>query len=167
VRTPSIAALILSTCLVSTPALADEPPPPPPPPPSAVELCGTPVDIRVVRDDSRFRERDRGFQVQGFLSVEVSDADSSVVLTAPGRIRVTEDRATGRRTLVLTGRNLLLPDLELERDALRAAGLPDIPLITGRVVLEETFDPATGETLTGRVVSVAGSVTDVCALLAE
>ena len=57
-----------------------------------------------------------------------------------------------------------MPDTESLRTALADAGLPDIALVTGRVVVLETFDEATG-TVTDRIVSASPHVTDVCALL--
>ena len=133
------------------------------------DACGGAVTLEVVKDTTRFHERPDGFSLTGNAVVRLSDADSSVTIRVPGRLVLTEDPDTRVRTLVLSGQNLLLPETPGQAAAFAAAGLPEIPLIEGRVVLTERFDPRTGVVVpfSERVVSYTPNVTDVCALLAR
>jgi hypothetical protein len=143
--------------LFASPATADQGPPPRP-----LDACGGTVTVETIVDTTRFIETKSGFQIVGNGVVRLSDQNSSADIRIPGRVSFSGDE-TGTR-IVLTGRNLLIPDTESLRAALADAGLPDIALITGRVVILETFDEETG-TVTDRIVSATPKVTDVCALL--
>ena len=164
-RTLAISVALTGALALPTPALADshEEPPPSPPPPA---LCGGAVRVELLRDRTRFKPFENGFQQQGSLRLRVSDEDSSVELNLPGRLRLADDPQSGVRTIVLSGRNLLLPATDGELAAVRRAGLPDIALVTGRVVLTEGIKPD-GSIVPGseRVESFTPRVTDVCALL--
>ncbi len=102
-------------------------------------------------------------------ALRFADMDSSVDLRLPGRIRVIDDPATGVRTIVLTGRSLLFPETPGQEDALEQAGLPELPVILGRVVLTERVDPQSGAAIPGteEVVSYTPNVTSLCTLLAR
>jgi len=141
---------------VAAPAAAEVGPPP-------VPACGGTVSVQTIVDTTQFVETKSGFQIVGNGVVRLSDQNSSVDVRIPGRVSFSTDK-TGATRIVLTGRNLLVPDTESLRTALADAGLPDIALVTGRVVVLETFDEATG-TVTDRIVSASPHVTDVCALL--
>ena len=164
-RTLAFSVALTGALALPTPALADshEEPPPSPPPPA---LCGGAVEVELLRDRTRFKPLENGFQQQGSLRLRVSDKDSSVELNLPGRLRLADDPQSGVRTIVLSGRNLLLPATDGELAAVRRAGLPDIALVTGRVVLTEGIKPD-GSIVPGseRVESFTPRVTDVCALL--
>lgn len=134
------------------------------PPPSSVHACGGTVTVETLVDTTRFVETKSGFQIVGNGVVRLSDEDSSVDIRIPGRVSFGPDAATGGTRIVLSGRDLLIPDTKSLAAALADAGLPDIALITGRVVVVETFDEQTG-TVTDRIVSATPHVTDVCALL--
>jgi hypothetical protein len=157
------AALAAPLVLGFAPSAAAEEGPPP------VQACGGSITLEIVEDTTRFHERADGFSVTGNGIAQLSDADSSVTIRIPGRVSFSEDPDTGVRTIVLTGHNLLLPETEGQAAAFAAVGLPEIVLIQGRVVVQEEFDPETGETVPGseRVLSYTPHVTDVCALLAE
>jgi hypothetical protein len=145
---------------VATPASAEPVPPPPLPP-----MCdGEVLTIEFVRDTSRFHPREFGFSVTGNGIVRLSDGDSSVDVRVPGRLSITDDPEAGTLTFVLSGRNLLFAETPAQREALEAAGLPEIALITGRVVIVSTFDPEE-ETVSEEIVSFTPHVVDVCALL--
>jgi len=152
-------------------ALADSHDEEPPPPPPMPELCGGVLDIELIVDRTKFKPLENGFQQQGQAIVRISDEDSSVDIRVPGRLVLTEDLGTGLRTIVLSGQNLLVPVTEGQLDAQREAGLPDLALVKGRVVLTEqiTAGGAEGPAVPGseRVVSFTKNVTDVCALLDE
>ena len=72
-------------------------------------------------------------------------------------------------TITQTGRTLLVPDpaFPFQAEAIAAAGLPELPLIIGKVVFTETVDPVTGAPLSVDITSVNGRVVDVCELLAR
>jgi hypothetical protein len=142
------------------PAAAQEHPPP-------IFACGGQITIEVLKDTTNFKELDFGFQTAGNAVLRVSDGDSSVLLRLPGRARVTFDPETGTSTQSLTGQTLLVPFTEEQRAAIEAAGLPELALIKGRVVITEEFNPETGEPISAQVVSHTPNVTDVCALLDE
>ena len=89
-----------------------------------------------------------------------------MTLHVPGRVRFGAGDSPQDARITLTGRTVLLPDTQVVvREAFREAGLPDIALITGRVVIDETYNDE-GE-LTDVDISYRGRVTDVCALLAR
>lgn len=137
--------------------------------PAQLAGCGTTLTVTELKNNARFKERASGFQGTGDLVLRISDADSSVDLRLAGRIRLSDDPATGVRTIVLTGRILLVPETPGQEAAIQRAGLPELPVIIGRVVLTERFDPRTGATLPGteEVVSSTPKVTSLCTLLAR
>jgi len=132
------------------------------------DACGGTVTLEFIKDTTRFHGAPDGFSVTGNGIVRLSDADSSVVIRIPGRVRFTDDLEAGVRTIVLSGHNLLLPETPGQAAAFAAAGLPEIVLIKGRVVVTERIRED-GSTVPGseRVVSHTPNVTDVCALLAR
>ena len=134
----------------------------------SIQACGTSVTLELIKDTTRFKEREFRFQASGNAVVRASDGDSSVDIRVPGRVAITDDVETGVRTIVLTGSTLLLPETPGQAAALAAAGLPRLALIKGRVVLTERID-AQGMAVPGseRVVRFTPNVTDVCALLAR
>jgi hypothetical protein len=141
----------------ASPAVADEAPPP-------ILGCGGGVSVEPIVDTTRFIETKSGLQIVGNGVARVSDGDSSVDVQIPGRASFSLDPATGATRIVLSGQILLIPDTESLATALADAGLPEIALVTGRVVILQTFDEATG-TFTAEIVSATPHVTDVCALL--
>lgn len=165
-RTVVVAGAVAGVLCAAPAAYADGHEPAGPPP---IRACGSEIEVTELRNDVRFEERAFGFQLTGNAVLRFSDADSSVDLRIPGRLRLTDDPATGVRTIVLTGRNLLVPESPGQDAAIRRAGLPELPVIPGRVVLRERFDPQTGATRPGteEVVSYTGNVTSLCTLLAR
>lgn len=151
----SAAPLALS---FASPAVADDGPPG-----NSVPACGGTVTVETIVDTTRFIETKSGVEIVGNCAVGLSDENSSVDIRIPGRESFSAD-PSGATRIVLSGQNLLVPDTESLRQALADAGLPDIALISGRVVILETFDEKTG-TVTDRIVSATPKVTDVCALL--
>ncbi|PWW21461.1 hypothetical protein JD79_00593 [Geodermatophilus normandii] len=163
------AALALSAPLavaIATPAQAQEID-------VTFEACGTTIGVEVLQDTTRFVEREFGFQLVGNSVVRLHDLeagqDSSVDIHIPGRLVLTVDPRTNTQTIVLSGANLLYPETPGQAAALAAAGLPEVSLVRGRVVIEERVDPETGMPVefSQRVVSYTPHVTDVCALLPE
>jgi hypothetical protein len=143
----------------ASPAAADEGPPP-----LTLSACGGTVTLEQIVDTTRLIETKAGIQIVGNGVVQLSDRDSTIDVRIPGRVSFSSDAETGVTRIVLTGQTLLIPDTEGLRTALADAGLPDIALIHGRVVIVENFDEETG-TVTDRIVSATPRVTDVCALL--
>ena len=88
----------------------------------------------------------------------------SVLVKAPGRLTIS--RRDDERTIALTGRNLLFPDMPYVVETMRAAGLPDIGLITGRVGVTESFDSESG-TITQHRESQSQRVLHVCEVFGE
>ncbi len=160
VRLLAVAAGV-TACVIASPSPASAQDALPP-----VEPCGSTLVATVVKDTTNTREHEVFGQTTGNAVVELTDADSTVTLNVPGRVRFgTGDRPQDAR-ITLTGRTVLLPDTSLAvREAFREAGLPDIALITGRVVIDEAYNDE-GE-LTDVDISYRGRVTDVCALLAR
>jgi flagellar basal body rod protein FlgG len=142
--------------LTATTAAAQETEPPPGPPP--INACGTTLKVQVLKEDFQRRETKTGFALSGNLVLRISDEDSSVVVRQSGRfsVKLTETGAT----VTNTGRTLL--DNPGLAEAIEEAGLPELPLIIGRVVIEDNLEGTAPE-----IVSVKGRVIDVCELLAR
>ena len=132
------------------------------------DACGGSVTLEFLRDTTRFHAAPDGFAVTGNGIVRLSDADSSVDIRIPGRVRFSDDPDAGTRRIVLSGHILSLPATPGQAAAFAAAGLPGISLIKGRAVVTERI-LGDGSTVPGseRVVSHTPNVTDVCALLAR
>ena len=162
----TLAAFAAATvALAPTPALAHDEESEVPPPFTS-PACGG-VTIEITRFDLNFKERESSFMATGIATFRVSDEDSSVELSAPGRFQVTTDPATGVATIVSTGRTLLFPETSSQQETLRDRFGSDLVLVNGRIVITERVDPATGMPVPGseRIVSSTPKVTDVCALL--
>jgi hypothetical protein len=131
-----------------------------------VDACGTTVGVETLVDTTRFLEKKSGFQVVGNAVVRLHDleGDASVDIRIPGRVRFTVDE-DGVQTIVLSGHNLLLPETPGQAAAFELAGLPEISLIKGRVVLRERLGEQGPIEGSQRVVRHTPNVTDVCALL--
>ena len=164
-----IAALALSAPLavaIASPAQAQEIE-------ATFDACGTTIGVEFPRDTTRLVEREFGFQVVGNSVARLYDLeagqDSYVDIHIPGRLVLTVDPRTNTQPIVLSGANLLYPETPGQAAAFAAAGLPEVSLVKGRVVIEERIDPETGMTVefSQRVVSSASNVTDVCALVTE
>lgn len=143
--------------LTAMPAAAQETEPPPGPPP--LNACGTTLKVEEVKVNIHRRETKTGFALSGNFVLRISDEDSSVVVRVPGHVsvKITETGAT----ITNTGRTLLIGDPALA-EAIEEAGLPELPLIIGRVVIEDNLEGTAPE-----IVSVKGRVIDVCELLAR
>ena len=145
----------------ATTAAAQEHEPPP------LKACGSELTIELVKENSKRRDGETSFAVSGNVVLRISDEDSSVVVRLPGRV---SGKATETGGIVTqTGRIMLFPDPELPfvAEAIARAGLPELPLIIGKVVIEDTFDPEIGEFIDSEILSVNGRVIDVCELLAR
>ncbi len=143
--------------LMATTAAAQETEPPPGPPP--INACGTtPLMVEEVKVNINQRENETGFGASGVFVLRISDEDSSVVVRQSGSfsVKLTESGAT----VTNNGRTLLIPNDPALAEAIEEAGLPELPLIIGRVVIE---DGPNGP----EIVSVKGRVIDVCELLAR
>lgn len=142
--------------LTATPAAAQETEPPPGPPP--INACGTTLKVEEVKSVFQRRETKTGFALSGTLVLRISDEDSSVVVRQSGRfsVKLTETGAT----VAYSGRTLL--DNPGLAEAVKEAGLPELPLIIGRVVIEDNLKGTAP-----KIVSVKGRVVDVCELLAR
>ena len=174
-RTSVIAAMaVLAVGATASPAVAAKPERVPTP--DAVEVgtfCGSEITLTFIKNNLKrsFVEGESSFteRLRGNFVVEVTTSDGrSAVVRTPGLFRAT---GTGDRvTLNSIGRTLLvlppedIQEAEAQRDAQRAAGLPDLALITGRVDTVLTIDPTTG-LATDAVITYTGNVTDVCDLL--
>ena len=158
----ALALASVALMLPATAAAAEETKPPGPPP---INACGSTLTIEEVKANFKERPSETGFAVSGNLVLRISDKDSSVVVRLPGRFSV---EFTGPETGIVTqtGRTLLIPTFPFQAAAIARAGLPQLPLISGRVVINETFDPITGAPVAD-ILSVDGHVTDVCELLAR
>jgi hypothetical protein len=132
--------------------------------------CGTTIGFETLKDTTRFLERGFGFQVVGNAVVRLYDLnggeDSFVDIRIPGRAAFTVDPETNIQTIVLTGSTLLFPDQPGQAEAFEAAGLPEVSLIKGRVVITEQLGPEGPIEGTQQVVSYTPNVTDLCAELA-
>ena len=174
-RTPVIiAAALLSVATTASPAIAAKPEPVTTP--DFVELgefCGSQITLTFIKNNLKrsFAEGESGFteRLRGNFVVEVTTSDGrSAVVRTPGLFRATgtEDSVTlnsiGRTLLVLPPEDI--PEAQAQRDAQRAAGLPDLALITGRVDTVLSINPTTG-LATDAVITYTGNVTDVCDLL--
>ncbi len=139
----------------------------PPPEQFGIEACGSMLTFEELKANFNERGTKRGFAVSGNVVLRISDDDSSIVVRLPGRFSL-EFTATGG-IATNTGRTLLVPDPNLPflAEAIAEAGLPELPLIIGRVVTTDTVDPETGELIAAEVTSVKGRVIDVCELLAR
>ena len=155
------AALMLS----ASAAAAQETEPPPELPP--IEACGSTVTIEVLKAELNERLGETSFAVSGNFVLRISDEDSSVVVRTPGRVTGEETETGG--ILTQTGRTLLVanPEFPFQAEAIARAGLPELPLIIGKVVITDTFDPVTGAPTGQEITSVKGRVIDVCELLAR
>jgi len=151
--------------LPATAAAAQETEPPPGPPP--INACGSMLTVEELRFKINERSGETSYAASGNVVLRISDEDSSVVVRLPGRVSV--ELTETSRTLTNTGRTLLIPDpaVPFVAESIARAGLPELPLISGRVVIRETLDPATGLAIAGDIVSVRGRVVDVCELLAR
>lgn len=154
------AALILP----ATVAAAEETEPPTEPP--TITACGSTLTVEELKANFNERLGETGFAVSGNLVLSISDEDSSVVVRLPGRITGEFTETSG--LITQTGRTLLVPDpaFPFLAEAIARAGLPELPVIDGRVVFTETYDPVTGAP-TVEVTSFNGHVTDLCELLAR
>lgn len=142
--------------LTATTAAAQETEPLPGPPP--INACDTSLEVEVLKEVFQRRDTGTGFTTSGTLVLRISDDDSSVVVRQSGRfsVRLSETGAA----VTNTGRTLLdNPGLV---DAIEEAGLPGLPLIIGRVVIEDNLEGTSPE-----IVSIRGRVIDVCELLAR
>ncbi len=143
--------------LTATTAAAQETEPPPGLPP--IEACGEMLAVKEVRNNLETRSNETGFVRTGTRVLRISDEDSSVVVPEQaGRFSV-ELSETGA-TVTSTGRTLLVPNDPALVEAIEAAGLPEFPLIVGRLVIEDGLNGP-------EIVSVKGRVIDVCELLAR
>ena len=135
-----------------------------------VDACGTRIGVEFLNDTTHAKEHKFGFQIVGNADARLYDLnggeDSFVDIRIPGRVRVTFDPETNTQTIVLSGSNLLVPETPGQAAAFAAAGLPEVSLIKGRVVVQEQIGPKGPIEGTQRVVSYTPNVTDVCALLA-
>ena len=168
-RTPVIlASALLAVAATASPAVAAKPEPVPTPPTETIgHLCGG-ITITVTKntakvtseaDASGFTEHVRGNFVQQVTSLRTG---RSVVVRTPGRVHVVGTRE--RVTISNSGRTFLLAFGELQAEAHRGAGLPDVAVVSGRVVIERTLDPVTGAPVDDDI-TYTGHVTDVCELL--
>ena len=161
------ALALASAAIMFTPtaAAAEETEPPTGPPP--IIACGSTLTVEEVNAHFNDRSDESGFAFSGNLVLRISDADSSVVVRLPGHF-VVEFTETGN-TVTNIGRTLVFPDpsVPFVAEAIAQAGLPELPLITGRVVIEETVDPVTGDLIGFEITSFTGHVVDVCELLAR
>jgi len=150
--------------LPATSAAAEETEPPTGPPP--ISACGKTLKVEELKANFNERAGETGFAVSGNLVLRISDEDSSVVLRLPGRFSV-EFTETGS-TITNTGRTLLVPDPAFPHvaESIAQAGLPEVPLIIGKVVITETVDPVTGA-ISAEIGTINGRVIDVCELLAR
>jgi len=99
----------------------------------------------------------------------VHQAPAAVLTDGLGMRRDTvvgQAKTAGAESVIQTGRTLLIPTFPFQAEAIARAGLPELPLISGRVVINETFDPVTGAPI-AEILSVKGRVVDVCELLAR
>ena len=151
--------------LTATSAAAEETEPPPGPPP--IDACGSMLTIEELKAQVNEHPIASGFVFTGNVVLRISDEDSSVVVRIPGRV-IGEFTGTDS-TITNTGHTLLISDpaLPFQAEALAEAGLPEVPLIIGRVVIHETLDPMTGMPVDAEIDSVTGRVIDVCELLAR
>lgn len=148
--------------LTATTAAAQETEPPPGPPP--INACGTVLEVEELKANINERSSETGFALTGNLVLRISDEDSSVVVRLPGRfsVKFTETGAT----VTSTGRTLLVPVDPALAAAIARAGLPELPLIIGRLVIKDTLD-ANGMPIASEITSINGRVIDVCELLAR
>ena len=161
----ALALTIVALMLPATAAAAQEPEPPLEMPP--IELCGSTLTIEVLEDGTNERHDETSFAVSGNSVLRISDEDSSVVVHLPGHV---SGEATETGGIVTeTGHSLLIanPEYPFQAEAIARAGLPELPLIIGRVVITETSDPVTGAGTGYEITSVKGRVIDVCELLAR
>ncbi len=135
-----------------------------PPEPLVITACDGEVTIEVINDNIKVREGEASFAVTGNFVFRISDEDSSVVVRVPGRVsgRLTE---TGG-IITNYGRTLLIPDPNFPflAAAIAEAGLPELPLIIGKVVITDTFNAEDGF-IASEITRINGRVVDVCELL--
>ena len=132
-----------------------------------INACGSVLKGEELKAQINEQPGEAGFAMSGNVVLRLSDEDSSVVLHLPGRLTV--EVTDAGEIVTQTGRTLLSADpaYPFQAEAFAQAGLPELALISGRVVQKVTIDPVTDEPTALEITSVKGRVVDVCELLAR